>query len=78
MVIRIMEQATSDKKVVWKHDWDSIEDISKILQLAVICSEDQNFLNHNGFDIKPLKKLLRTIKKESELKGASTILSTNC
>ena len=39
-----------------KHDWRPLEGISNELQLAVICAEDQNFLKHNGFDYKAIKK----------------------
>ena len=50
--------------MVWKHDWESIDNISKNLQLAVICSEDQNFLSHHGFDIEAIEKALEFNKKE--------------
>jgi monofunctional glycosyltransferase len=73
MVIRTVQQATSGEKVVWKHDWESIDNISKNLQLAVICSEDQNFLNHHGFDIKAIEKALEFNKKGKRTRGASTI-----
>ena len=51
MLIRNVEQIQSNKKIILKHDWVPIEEISKNLQIAVICSEDQNFLIHNGFDV---------------------------
>ena len=73
MLIRNIEQSRQYKKVVCKHDWVPIDDISKNIQLAVICSEDQNFLNHNGFDIEAIKKALENNKKSTGLKGASTI-----
>src|SRR5690554_3107853 len=40
----------------WKHNWVPIEEISPNLQLAVIASEDQNFLKHNGFDFQAIEK----------------------
>ncbi|MDD7886064.1 monofunctional biosynthetic peptidoglycan transglycosylase [Flavivirga sp. 57AJ16] len=73
MVIRHFENSDAIKKTFWKHDWVSIDAISKNLQLAVICSEDQNFLTHNGFDIKAIEKAYRDNKKGKRLKGASTI-----
>jgi len=73
MVIRTVQQATSGEKVVWKHDWESIDNISKNLQLAVICSEDQNFLNHYGFDMKAIEKAITYNKKGKRTRGASTI-----
>ena len=73
IVIRNIEQSQKDKDVVWKHDWVSIDKISKNIQLAVICSEDQNFLNHNGFDIKAIEKAIEHNKTGKRIRGASTI-----
>ena len=73
MVIRHFENSDVIKETFWKHDWVSIDAISKNLQLAVICSEDQNFLTHNGFDIKAIEKAYENNKKGKRLKGASTI-----
>ena len=56
-----------------QHNWVSIDKISKHLQLAVICTEDQNFLNHNGFDYEAIKKAIDNNKKGNRIKGASTI-----
>ena len=72
MVIRNIEQTSANKKG-WEHDWIPIEEISTNLQLAVICSEDQNFLKHHGFDIKAIEKAYENNKKGKKLKGASTI-----
>jgi monofunctional biosynthetic peptidoglycan transglycosylase len=72
MVIRNIEQTDAHKKD-WKHNWVPLEDISTNLQLAVICSEDQNFLKHHGFDIKAIEKAYENNKKGKKLKGASTI-----
>ena len=58
MVIRSVQQYQDDKEVVLKHDWVSKDEISRNLKLAVICSEDQNFLNHNGFDMKAIEKAI--------------------
>ena len=73
MIIRGVENFKNDKPFVWNHDWVSIDNISKNLQLAVICSEDQNFLNHNGFDVKAIEKAYQNYKKGKTIKGASTI-----
>ncbi|MCB0381888.1 MAG: monofunctional biosynthetic peptidoglycan transglycosylase [Psychroserpens sp.] len=72
MVIRNIEQTDTNKKG-WEHHWIPIQDISSNLQLAVICSEDQNFLKHHGFDIKAIEKAYENNKKGKPLKGASTI-----
>ena len=73
MLIRNIEQLQEDKKLVLKHDWVPIEAISKNLQLAVICSEDQNFLAHNGFDMEAIEKAIEHNKKGKRIRGASSI-----
>ena len=73
MVIRTVQQTVNGDEIVWKHDWEPIDNISKYLQLAVICSEDQNFLNHNGFDMKAIEKAIEYNKKGKRTRGASTI-----
>ena len=70
MVIRYFEE---DSKKTWQHEWVPIDEISKNLQLAVICSEDQNFLKHNGFDLKAIEKAYDHNKKGKRIKGGSTI-----
>lgn len=73
MVIRTVQQTVNGDEIVWKHDWEPIDNISKNLQLAVICSEDQNFLNHSGFDMKAIEKAIEYNKKGKRTRGASTI-----
>ncbi|MCB0426402.1 MAG: monofunctional biosynthetic peptidoglycan transglycosylase [Mangrovimonas sp.] len=73
MAIRYFEQKKEDKNRVFKHDWVPLEKISKNLQLAVICSEDQNFVIHNGFDMKAIEKAMEHNKKGKKVRGASTI-----
>ncbi|XMO87994.1 monofunctional biosynthetic peptidoglycan transglycosylase [Algibacter sp. AS12] len=73
MVIRSIEQYQNGQDIVWKHDWVAMENISKNAQLAVVCSEDQLFLNHNGFDLKAIEKAYENNKKGNAIKGGSTI-----
>ena len=73
MVIRTIEQKIEGKPMVWKHKWVSIDKISKNLQLAVICAEDQKFLQHNGFDLEAIEKAYEKNKKGKRIKGASSI-----
>ncbi|SDR72844.1 monofunctional biosynthetic peptidoglycan transglycosylase [Formosa sp. Hel1_31_208] len=72
MVIRNIEQSDDNKKE-WEHNWVSIDQIPTDMQLAVICSEDQTFLKHHGFDIKAIEKAYENNKKGKSIKGASTI-----
>lgn len=56
-----------------QHDWVPVEEISPSLSLAVIASEDQNFLNHSGFDVKAIEKAMEENKKGKRIRGASSI-----
>lgn len=71
MAIRSFEN--TEKSSTFKHNWVDIEDISIHLQKAVICSEDQKFVNHNGFDIEAIEKAYQNNKKSKRIKGASSI-----
>lgn len=73
MAIRYFQQKETEKETVWEHDWVPLKDISKNLQLAVICSEDQNFVKHNGFDMKAIEKAFNNNQKGKKVKGGSTI-----
>jgi monofunctional biosynthetic peptidoglycan transglycosylase len=77
MVIRSVERLSEGKKLRLQHKWVPIEAISKNLSLAVICSEDQNFFDHFGFDFKAIKRSvessLNSGKETKRLRGASTL-----
>ncbi|MDP5157415.1 MAG: monofunctional biosynthetic peptidoglycan transglycosylase [Flaviramulus sp.] len=73
MVIRTIQQKNNNEPFAWKHDWEPKGNISKHLKLAVICSEDQNFLTHNGFDVEAIEKAIEYNKKGKSTRGASTI-----
>ncbi|WP_108804747.1 monofunctional biosynthetic peptidoglycan transglycosylase [Aquimarina sp. Aq107] len=71
--LMIIRNAQSVEKTPIEHQWIDLNDISKNLQLAVICSEDQHFLEHRGFDTKAIEKAIREHKTGKRLRGASTI-----
>ncbi len=73
MAIRTIQQNNKQETITWKHNWVSIDKISKNLQLAVICSEDQKFEKHNGFDVKAIEKVIKNSSEGKKLRGASTI-----
>jgi len=74
MLIRNIEQATKGEKLKLKHNWVSIKKISPHMQLAAVCSEDQNFFKHHGFDFGAMKKAVKEAeRKNGKLRGASTI-----
>jgi monofunctional biosynthetic peptidoglycan transglycosylase len=74
MLLRGAEQLAIGKNLQLQHQWVSIEAISKNLLLAVICSEDQTFIKHFGFDFKAIEDSLAEAEQGSKrLRGASTI-----
>lgn len=78
MLQRCAEQKADGKELKLSKDWVSAEEISPYLQLAVVCSEDQNYLKHNGFDYGAIRKALKFNEKMEEKgknkrRGASTI-----
>lgn len=73
MIIRCFEQLFNSKPLKLKKDWVSIDEISPHLPVAVMCAEDQNFLNHNGFDYKAIEKAMKHNERSKRKRGASTI-----
>jgi len=73
MVIRCIEQKSEGKEIMMKHNWVSLQKISPQLQLAVVCSEDQNYLKHNGFDFGAIQKALKENEEGKRIRGGSTI-----
>ena len=74
MLIRNVQHVAKGEKLKLKHDWVSIKKISPHMQLAAVCSEDQNFFKHHGFDFGAMKKAMKEAeKKNGKLRGASTI-----
>jgi monofunctional biosynthetic peptidoglycan transglycosylase len=73
MVTRALEQKFSGQEMTSSHDWVPIGEISQNLQKAVIASEDNTFLEHNGFDFAAMRKAMKNNKKGKRLKGGSTI-----
>lgn len=73
MVWNNIQQLFSGKDVVCKHDWVSLDHISKNLPLAVVASEDNLFLDHGGFDFDQIEKALNEAEKGKRQRGASTI-----
>lgn len=73
MLIRGCEQVADGKSFTIGHDWVPAEEISPKLQLAVVCSEDQNYLKHFGFDFKAIEKAMNENEKGRRVRGGSTI-----
>jgi len=75
MFIRWAQQVKAGEETKWYHHWVPLDEISPSLSLAVIASEDANFLKHNGFDFKAIEHAaMRNMKHPEKRKmGASTI-----
>jgi len=74
MLIRAGQQLASGKTVRMEHRWVPLKKISRNLQLAVVCSEDQKFADHFGFDFAAIKLAVADSQQKSKrLRGASTI-----
>ncbi len=54
-------------------EWVDLDNISKNMQLAVICGEDQRYCKHWGFDLEAIKKAAEHNLKGGKKRGASTI-----
>ena len=75
MVIRGAQQIGEGKPLKMSHHWVSIDNISPSMPLAVIASEDANFMKHHGFDYNAIENAVeRNLKHPEKRKmGASTI-----
>ncbi len=71
MLERSWEQR--DRNYQLKKQWLSWEQIPRHTALAVVVSEDQNFPNHYGFDVKAIQKAFAERERRGSLRGASTI-----
>ena len=57
-----------------KRDYVAFSEMSPDIKLAVMASEDQLFPDHNGFDMKAIKKAMKYNKKHvTKVRGGSTI-----
>jgi monofunctional biosynthetic peptidoglycan transglycosylase len=75
MFIRCCEQMKEGGELKLSHSWVSIDHMSPSMPVAVIASEDANFMRHHGFDYKAIENAaIRNMKHPEKQKlGASTI-----
>ncbi|MFN8208644.1 MAG: monofunctional biosynthetic peptidoglycan transglycosylase [Bacteroidales bacterium] len=73
MLQRLKEQAVAGQKLKLDRKWVPLEKISPNLIQAVVASEDNNFLNHYGFDMEAISDALHHNEKSKRVHGASTI-----
>lgn len=74
MLIRKAEAFSKGERLVLKHDWVSIENISPDLISAVIEAEDSHFYEHGGFSYNDMVDAFYRNKREGRIvAGGSTI-----
>lgn len=55
------------------YDWRDLDEMSPHVPLAMVASEDQNFAEHFGFDIKAIEKARKNNARGRKVRGGSTI-----
>ncbi len=74
MIKRRAEAGAADKKdPAISYQFVSLEEMSEQLPLAVVASEDQLFLVHNGFDFKAIEDAFKRNRESDKVRGGSTI-----
>ena len=75
MFIRLGEQIAKGEEMKMRHRWVPLDEIAPSLPLAVMASEDDSFMEHNGFDFNAIEKAAkRNMRNKNKRKlGASTI-----
>jgi len=75
MFIRCCEQMKEGRELKLSHSWVSIDKMSASMPVAVIASEDANFMKHHGFDYKAIEHAAKRNMQHPEKRklGASTI-----
>ena len=73
MLTRLYDQYKAGKPFKLDHKWVPLSEIAQPLVQAVVASEDNLFLDHNGFDIEQIQKARDEAEKGKRVRGASTI-----
>ncbi len=73
MLIRCVENFSKGKPVAIHHKWVPLSEMSKYLPVAVIASEDQRFMQHDGFDFEAISDAAKERIEGRRMRGGSTI-----
>ena len=73
MIIRCAQQVSRGEQLRLKHHWVPLDSMSIYMPVAVMASEDQRFLMHNGFDFIEIDKALEDRRTGKRFRGGSTI-----
>jgi monofunctional biosynthetic peptidoglycan transglycosylase len=73
MIERRLGSGRGEEPYSAHYDWVSFDRIAPVMALAVIASEDQNFLRHYGFDWRAIQKAADANERGGRVHGASTL-----
>jgi len=73
MFIRSVEAVIDGEMPRNEKTWVTIDEISPNMIQAVVASEDNLFLKHNGFSFNDIEKAIKHNKKGKRIRGGSTI-----
>lgn len=73
MVIRCVQHGLKGEPMAVHHKWVPLKQISPYLPVAVMASEDQNFMHHHGFDFNAIQSAAIEHIEGGRSRGGSTI-----
>ena len=73
MLKNSFQQLLDGESMKIEHRWVSIDEISPQMTIAVVASEDNLFMKHNGISYAALEKVMEERKKGKRFRGGSTI-----
>ena len=73
MILRGIEALSAGESFKIHHQWVQLEEMSPYLPVAVMASEDQKFMTHQGFDFEAIESAARHNASGGQVRGASTI-----
>jgi monofunctional glycosyltransferase len=71
--LQLRERMNCPDGCEYHREWVNGEDISLNMKLAVVASEDNNFMKHRGFDWGAIEKARKYNETHKKTRGASTI-----
>ena len=72
-ILAVILQKMDGKEMTMHHTWVPLEEISPHMPVAVMASEDQRFLIHDGFDFAAIQEAIEYNRTHEKKRGASTI-----
>lgn len=78
MFIRVYEQVRDSKSIKLEHKWMPLKQIAQPLAQAVVASEDNLFLDHDGFDMIQIQKARADAEKRQTCTRSEHYLATDC